>query len=63
MAQKRVKDMLTRSMIENGAQPDGQVTLIQAIAYNRDKIAFRQLFMHFAPRLYSFLLGGGTDPH
>ena len=32
------------------------------IASDRDKEAFRRVFMHFAPRLKSFLLVGGFSP-
>ena len=35
--------------------------LIEAIAASRDKVAFRQLFDHFAPRLKSYLLRLGAD--
>jgi RNA polymerase sigma-70 factor, ECF subfamily len=36
--------------------------LIEAIAESQDKMAFRQLFEHFAPRLKSYLLRLGADP-
>lgn len=35
--------------------------LVEAIAAERDKEAFAQLFTHFAPRLKSYLLRIGTD--
>ncbi|MEP5769256.1 sigma-70 family RNA polymerase sigma factor [Nisaea sp.] len=35
---------------------------IEAIAETHDKVAFRQLFEHFAPRLKSYLLRLGADP-
>lgn len=36
--------------------------LIDAIARNRDKAAFRELFDHFAPRLKAYLMRFGADP-
>ena len=36
--------------------------LIKAIAENRDRQAFADLFRHFAPRLKSFAMRAGADP-
>lgn len=36
--------------------------LIESIARDRDRDAFRELFGHFAPRLKSYLLRLGADP-
>ncbi len=35
---------------------------IQAVGTTRDKAAFAELFAHFAPRIKSFLMRGGTAP-
>ncbi len=35
--------------------------MLVAVAKNRDKQAFQKLFEHFAPRLKSFLMKGGSD--
>lgn len=37
-------------------------SLIVAVAKNRDRVAFAELFNHFAPRVKSLLLRGGTPP-
>ncbi|MCR9070621.1 MAG: sigma-70 family RNA polymerase sigma factor [Alphaproteobacteria bacterium] len=36
-------------------------TLIEAVARDRDRAAFAELFEHFAPRLKSYLMRLGTD--
>ncbi len=36
--------------------------LVVAVAQGRDRVAFAQLFAHFAPRLKAFMMRGGADP-
>jgi RNA polymerase sigma-70 factor (ECF subfamily) len=40
---------------------DEAADLIEAIALRQDKAAFAALFRHFAPRVKSFVMRGGTD--
>ncbi len=42
---------------------DRQVAMMTAVARDRDKTAFQELFRHFAPRLQGFLQGSGSDQH
>ncbi len=37
-------------------------TLLQSVGKNQDKEAFIELFEHFAPRIKSFLMKGGSSP-
>ena len=41
---------------------DDWSTLLLAIARGRDRRAFEQLFLHFAPRVKSYMLRGGMPP-
>src|SRR5471032_1824850 len=40
---------------------DEAADLIEAIALGQDRAAFAALFRHFAPRVKSFVMRGGTD--
>ena len=40
---------------------DEAAQLIEAIASHQDRAAFESLFRHFAPRVKSFIMRGGTD--
>lgn len=42
--------------------PQSPEALLVRIAQARDRAAFEQLFLHFAPRLKAFLLRGGSAP-
>jgi RNA polymerase sigma-70 factor (ECF subfamily) len=50
------------SSLEKSAQEDRFGDLIDAVALRRDRLAFQELFRHFAPRLKSFSLRGGGSP-
>ncbi len=39
----------------------GLVDLVRRVAESRDREAFGKLFEHFAPRVKSWLMGGGSD--
>lgn len=39
----------------------GLVRLMSAVANDRDRQAFRQLYLHFGPRLKAFVMRGGAD--
>src|SRR6476620_11179086 len=41
--------------------PDEAAELIEAIAARQDRAAFASLFRHYAPRVKSFIMRGGTD--
>ncbi len=41
--------------------PEDLAQWVRAVAQAEDRIAFGRLFAHFAPRVKSFLLRGGTD--
>lgn len=45
---------------ESAIATHDHASLIVAVAKNRDRIAFAELFNHFAPRIKAFLLRGGT---
>lgn len=52
------------TLVENGQtppSPEEQRRLIQAVAIARDRGAFAALFVHFAPRVKSFLMRFGLD--
>jgi RNA polymerase sigma factor (sigma-70 family) len=44
------------------ASPEEFATLVEAVATRRDRVAFAQLFDHFAPRLHAYLLRLRLDP-
>jgi RNA polymerase sigma-70 factor (ECF subfamily) len=44
-----------------GSDAETHAALIIAIARRQDRAAFRQLFLHFAPRLKTYLLRGGLE--
>jgi RNA polymerase sigma factor (sigma-70 family) len=51
-------------MIEHDV-PDAREldALLESVAQNRDRTAFKTLFDHFAPRLKGFVMRQGSDPH
>jgi RNA polymerase sigma-70 factor (ECF subfamily) len=51
----------TPSGIGEPAPPDAMSGLMRRIAEARDRDAFRDLFVHYAPRLKSFMLRKGAD--
>ena len=53
-----VKPPTARSALPS---PEDLVAWVRAVAQAEDRLAFSHLFAHFAPRVKSFLLRGGTD--
>lgn len=53
-----------RRMPDESATPSTRdhASLIVAVAKNRDRVAFAELFSHFAPRIKALLLRGGAPP-
>jgi len=49
----------SRKPVEAGVEPDFNALLLD-VAENRDKGSFIKLYEHFAPRIKSFLMRGGT---
>ncbi|MDJ0894912.1 MAG: sigma-70 family RNA polymerase sigma factor [Alphaproteobacteria bacterium] len=52
---------MAQSRAGNGLDASAQNELIRRIAVDRDREAFSELFLHYAPRLTAFLVRGGTN--
>jgi len=53
-------EMGTRILKENKGHDWEELLLM--VSDNKDRVAFKQLFNHFAPRVKSFLMKAGADP-
>jgi RNA polymerase sigma-70 factor, ECF subfamily len=60
---KRSGDIAGIVRLAPDSESQRHAALIAAIASSKDAEAFGQLFLHFAPRLQSYLLRGGMESH
>lgn len=56
------RDQMNEVDVTNIAR-DRHVALLGEVAHERSKLAFKELFEHFSPRIKAFLQGSGSDPH
>jgi RNA polymerase sigma-70 factor (ECF subfamily) len=61
-SQNAIDDRPARAAMSSTLSAEDCATLVDAVARRRDRIAFTQLFDHFAPRLNGFLIRQRCDP-